>query len=86
MNDPAEKIPVIFGMLFQPQWLQSVDEEDPEGRTNYEIQTRASVVYISVVVLVLTNLSIPGSVCASGSHSPSELDGQYLSVGGGYHT
>jgi len=38
MSDPNAKIPIIMDMLFPTNWLPLKAEDDPQGRTNYEIQ------------------------------------------------
>lgn len=40
--DPAVKIPIILEMVYPISWLDSKAEDDPSGRTNREIETKAS--------------------------------------------
>ncbi|KAI9456102.1 Alpha/Beta hydrolase protein [Boletus coccyginus] len=37
-TDPNQKIPIIEEMLFPSEWLDSLAENDPEDRTNREVQ------------------------------------------------
>ncbi|KAH9930995.1 Alpha/Beta hydrolase protein [Fomitopsis serialis] len=38
ISDPEAKIPMILGMLFPQHWLNAKAEDDPQGRTNLELQ------------------------------------------------
>ncbi|KAI0736621.1 Alpha/Beta hydrolase protein [Fomitopsis betulina] len=38
-QDPEVKIPMVLDMIFARKWLDEKMEDDPEGRTNREIQT-----------------------------------------------
>ncbi|KAH8108127.1 alpha beta-hydrolase [Cristinia sonorae] len=39
ITDPEVKIPMIHDMVFSKEWLDQVDEDDEEGRTNRELMT-----------------------------------------------
>ena len=39
IQDPEVKIPMVLDMIFARKWLDEKAEDDPEGRTNREIQT-----------------------------------------------
>ena len=36
--DPVAKVPVVMGMLFPSNWLDSKAENDDKGRTNLQVQ------------------------------------------------
>jgi len=38
ISDPEAKIPMTLGMLFPQHWLSAKAEDDPQGRTNLELQ------------------------------------------------
>lgn len=38
LSDAEVKIPVVLNMLFPPKWLAEKAEDDPQGRTNAEVQ------------------------------------------------
>jgi len=40
-TDPAVKIPISLEMLFPMQWLNSISDDDPKGRTNRAVQTES---------------------------------------------
>ncbi|KAI0747963.1 alpha/beta-hydrolase [Daedaleopsis nitida] len=39
IKEPEQRIPLVLEMLFPQEWLDAKDPEDPEGRTNREIET-----------------------------------------------
>ncbi|KAF9228791.1 alpha/beta-hydrolase [Gyrodon lividus] len=41
VTDREQKIPMMTNMLFPTEWLDAKAEDDPEGRTNREIQVEA---------------------------------------------
>jgi hypothetical protein len=41
-SDPNVKVPIIMDMLFPEDWLAEKDTDDPEGRTNREVQSAVS--------------------------------------------
>ena len=36
--DPAKKVPLVMDMLYPAKWLAEHDEDDPQGRTNRDVQ------------------------------------------------
>jgi hypothetical protein len=36
--EPEDKVPYVLNMLHPASWLQEKDEDDAQGRTNYEVQ------------------------------------------------
>ena len=36
--DPAKKVPLVMDMLYPLKWLAEHDEDDPQGRTNRDVQ------------------------------------------------
>jgi hypothetical protein len=40
---PDQKFPIIVGVLLPKEWLDSLAENDPEGRTNREVQREVRV-------------------------------------------
>ena len=43
ITSPDQKIPIVEKMLFPNEWLDSLAENDPEGRTNREVQREVRV-------------------------------------------
>lgn len=41
-GDPNVKVPIIMNMLFPQEWLAEKATDDPEGRTNLEVQSTVS--------------------------------------------
>ncbi|KAI0807433.1 alpha/beta-hydrolase [Fomes fomentarius] len=41
IREPEKRIPYVLEMLFPQEWLDAKNPDDPEGRTNREIQTEA---------------------------------------------
>jgi len=41
-GDPDVKVPIIMDMLYPPEWLAKKATDDPEGRTNLEVQSAVS--------------------------------------------
>jgi len=39
ITDVDVKVPMILGMVFPDRWLDAQDPDDPEGRTNRQVQT-----------------------------------------------
>lgn len=39
IREPEKRIPYVLEMLFPQEWLDAKNPDDPEGRTNREIQT-----------------------------------------------
>lgn len=39
ITDPEVKVPLILDMMFPKSWLDSQDPDDPQSRTNREVQT-----------------------------------------------
>src|ERR1700761_3417980 len=42
MKDPADKIPVLLDILYTNSWLDEKAVDDPQGRTNREVETEVS--------------------------------------------
>jgi len=42
--DPAKKVPLVMDMLYPTKWLAERDEDDPQGRTNREIQAEVRLI------------------------------------------
>lgn len=42
-TDPDYRIPLVEGMLFPNDWLDSLAENDPQGRTNRGVQREVCV-------------------------------------------
>jgi hypothetical protein len=43
-GDPDVKVPIVMDMLYPQPWLAEKAEDDPEGRTNLEVQSAVSIV------------------------------------------
>ena len=39
ITDPAKKVPLVMDMLYPAKWLAEHDEDDPQGRTNRDVQS-----------------------------------------------
>lgn len=39
--DPAKKVPLVMDMLYPSNWLAEHDEDDPQGRTNRDVQSES---------------------------------------------
>lgn len=37
--DLAKKTPIVMDMLFTSKWLKEKAKDDPQGRTNFQVQT-----------------------------------------------
>lgn len=49
-----DRIPIIHGMVFPNDWLDAKAEDDPQGRTNREVQTEVHMMPVdSCVMLIL---------------------------------
>jgi pimeloyl-ACP methyl ester carboxylesterase len=40
-KDPAAKIPIVIGMVYNRSWLDEKAVDDPQGRTNREVETES---------------------------------------------
>jgi hypothetical protein len=43
-GDPDVKVPILMDMLYPQPWLAEKAKDDPEGRTNLEVQSAVSTV------------------------------------------
>lgn len=43
VRDPEVKVPMILDMVFPQAWLDAKATDDPQGRTNRELQTKVKV-------------------------------------------
>ena len=44
ITDPAKKVPLVMDMLYPAQWLAEHDEDDPQGRTNRDVQSEVRLI------------------------------------------
>ncbi|KAH6888355.1 alpha/beta-hydrolase [Coprinopsis sp. MPI-PUGE-AT-0042] len=72
--EPEDKVPYVMNMLHPKSWLEEKDEDDPEGRTNYDVQKAEFLRRISITTpqLFLGHVS---QMAAALTHyvSPSRL-------------
>jgi hypothetical protein len=48
--DPAKKVPLVMDMLYPSKWLAEHDEDDPQGRTNREVQAEVRLIPSSLYI------------------------------------
>ncbi|OJA19676.1 hypothetical protein AZE42_06952 [Rhizopogon vesiculosus] len=73
-GDPEVKVPIIMDMLFPQEWLVAKATDDPEGRTNLEVQ---SAIYHRRLKITRpqTPIGAVSQMCAGLTHyvSPARL-------------
>ena len=60
--DLAKKTPIVMEMLFTSEWLKEKAKDDPQGRTNFQVQTEVRthphiIIHTEPKLLVKRNIS-----------------------------
>ena len=81
--DPAKKVPLVMDMLYPAKWLAEHDEDDPQGRTNRDVQSEVRLIPSKPLELYISELNTPHAVIPPScpDHQTPRTNGPHLPNG-----